>query len=195
NGDVKSRKIQLQTKSGKKFFAIARLQSPTDLKGTALLSIIDKKGEDQWLYTPSNQQVRRIVSVKKAGGILGSELSLQDLNSGDIAGAELQMIRSDSKDIVVEAIPKKGTSPYQKVQTHFSPTQFVPLRTEYFQAQKLVKTVEFTDYKKVGDHLWRAQKIIVKNLKNGRGTELVLSQVKVNQDLKEEDFSVSALKD
>ena len=69
----------------------------------------------------------------------------------------------------------------------------VPVRSEYYVGKKLAKTVEFKDYKKIGD-IWRAQQIDIKKLANNRGTTLTLSDVKVNQGLKASDFSANKLK-
>ena len=56
------------------------------------------------------------------------------------------------------------------------------------------KTVEFLNYKKIGA-VWRAHMLKVKNHMNGRGTEIVLSDIKVNSGLKGDDFTQSNLKE
>lgn len=194
NGEVKTRKIKLQTLRDEKFHALARIESPADIKGTAVLAEISKESENQWLYLPSTKQVRRVVQSKKAGGVLGSELTMEDLNSTAIKGASVKLIKSDAKFYQIEVIPSKGSSVYSRVLNYISASQFVPVRTEYFQGSKLVKSVDFSNYKKING-IFRAHTIKVKNQKNKRGTDLILSNIKVNKGLSKEDFSQNALKD
>lgn len=149
NGDIKTRSLKLQTMRGaKKFFALARIQSPADIKGTAFLSEISSSQENQWLYLPSTKQVRRVVGGKKSAGVLGSELTPDDLNSTAVKGAQTQVVKKDADMIVISVTPKAGTSPYSKVLTSISAKDFVPMKTQYFQKDKVTKTVEFLNYKK-----------------------------------------------
>lgn len=194
NGEIKTRSMKIQTLQGKKFYALVRILAPADIKGTAVLSEIDKQEENQWLYLPSTKQVRRVVNTKKSNGVLGSELSMDDLNSTAIKGSEVRLFQSDATYVSLEVVPKKGKSIYERVLTTISATQHVPVRTEYFQNGQVVKTVQFSNYKKVNDVL-RAHSIKIRNQKSRRGTDLELTEVKINSGLKTTDFTVNALKE
>jgi outer membrane lipoprotein-sorting protein len=150
--------------------------------------------EAQWIYLPSSGQVRRVVTGKTKAGLLGSEISPEDLNSNAIRGARAKLIPSKSSSWVVEVVPPKGTSSYSKAVSHIDKKNYLPSKIEYYVGKKIKKTVEFKDYKKFGN-VFRAQKIEVKNHFNGRRTEVRLSQIKVNSGLKEDDFTQAALKD
>ena len=58
----------------------------------------------------------------------------------------------------------------------------------------LFKNVQFKDYKKI-KNIFRAHQLVVKNHLNGRGTEVIFSNVKVNNGLSAEDFTQSQLKE
>lgn len=193
NGEEKVRELKLKTLKNSKFFAIARIQSPKDLKGTAVLAVVDAESENQWLYLPSSKQVRRVVSGKKSGGLLGSELSLEDLDSTAIKNAKVNLLSKTDKAAVIEIVPQKGTSAYDKVQTSIDMKEFVPLKTLYFQDKKVKKTVEFLNYKKFGK-VWRAQSIRIRNNFNKRGTDLEISKVQIDKNLSEDSFSPNSLK-
>ena len=73
--------MQIKRKFGAKHMTLVRMKSPTDLKGTALLNVIEDGEENQWLYLPSTKQVRRIMgNQNKKAGVLGSELTPEDLD-------------------------------------------------------------------------------------------------------------------
>lgn len=193
NGDVKTRVLQLQSLREKDtYYAMVRVQSPADVKGTAMLAEIKKDQENQWLYLPSTKQVRRVVSTKKSGGVLGSELSPEDLNSAAIQGAMVKVRKKVADRTVLEIRPRRKSSQYSAVLMTVTPDAR-PLRLDYFSGKNAVKTVEFMDYKTL-DGVQRAQKIVIKNLTNKRGTEVFLEDLKVNVDFSESDFSVNALK-
>ena len=68
-------------------------------------------------------------------------------------------------------------------------------KTEYYdQNNKLMKTMSFKNYRKYGNKYWRAHKVEVKNLKEGRGTILSLKSVKLKK-LPDSEFSKRSLGD
>ena len=194
NGETKSRVIDLKTFRKNGFSVIAKIQSPADIKGMGFLGQVKDGKEVQWIYLPSSGQVRRVVTGQTKGGLLGSEISPEDLNSQAIQSSKIQVLKDEAQDWSIELTPAKGTSAYTRVVSQISKKDFLPKKTEYFAGSRLKKTVEFKNYAKFGG-VWRAQQIDVKNHLNGRGTQVRLSQLKINSGLSAADFSQSALKD
>lgn len=193
NGDKKVRKIQLKTmRDGGTYHALARVEGPADIKGTALLAEIKDGNENQWLYLPASHQVRRVVSGKKSSGVLGSELSPEDLNSTALKGASEKLLKKEVKSATVEIKPIKGSSQYSRIVVTLALPLALPLKTEYYIGSKLTKRVEFKDYITLGP-LHRARHLIVHNLENGRSTVVDFSHLVVNQKFEADDFSEAAL--
>jgi outer membrane lipoprotein-sorting protein len=194
DGTKKNRNIEIRRKSGDKHKALVRIQSPADLKGTALLSV----GTDQWLYLPSSKQTRRIVSGKRSSNFMDSELSYEDMGAGAEAGFNSKVLKNEKVNgrdfIVIESTPK-GESSYSKILAYVDAQNFLLGKTEvYDKAGKIVKTTAFSGYKQF-DNVWRAQKLEVKNLQNKRGTTLELSDLKINKGIDDDEFTESALTD
>jgi hypothetical protein len=161
----------------------------------AFLGNVDEEGnEKQWIYLPSSGQVRRLVTGKTKAGLLGSEISPEDLNSEAIKSSSVKLVKTDDKFFWIELVPTLDTSEYSKVITKISKDDYLPKFTAYYIKDKLKKTVSFKDYKKIGP-VYRAQFMNVQNHLNGRSTEVKLSSIKVNSGLKVEDFSQSSLKE
>ncbi len=194
NGETKTRVIDLKTYRKDGFSVIAKIQSPADIKGMGFLGQVKDGKEAQWIYLPSSGQVRRVVTGKTKGGLLGSEISPEDLNSQAIKSSKVKLAKEDAQAWLIELIPAKGSSAYSRVVSQISKKDFLPMKTEYYVGNRLKKTVEFKNYAKLGN-VWRAQEIDVKNHLNGRGTQVRLSQMKINSGLSSSDFSQSALKD
>jgi hypothetical protein len=195
SGEVKVREMDLKTLQLENGFeALVRMTAPIDNKGTALLALIDKGEQRQWIYLPSNKQVRRVASVNKSSGLLGSELSPEDLNPEALKGASVKILKRDASSAVVQLTPAVGTSEYTTAQTTFSIPDCLPQKSEYYKGPALQKTVEFLDYKSF-DNIYRAQKIHIKNVIKNRGTDIELTHIDVNAHLSEKDFTPDALKE
>jgi uncharacterized protein len=195
NGDVKSREMSLQilrTKEG--FKSMIRMISPADVKDTALLAQMEDGKDQEWLYLPSSKQVRRIASNKKSTGILGSELSAEDLDPMAFTGASTTLDKQTADSAQISVTPKPGASEYTKVTTTFSLPDALPRKTEYFKAAALVKTVEYLNYKAFAGNVQRAQSIHILNVAKNRGTDIDFSDINVNPKLAAKDFTPDALK-
>ena len=67
------------------------------------------------------------------------------------------------------------------------------IRDRYYDAKgQAQKRVDFLNYAQI-NNIQRAQKVVIKNLKNKRGTELVLSDIKANSGLSDDAFTQRAL--
>jgi predicted RND superfamily exporter protein len=195
NGEVKSRKMFLKTLRSEGFSVIARIEAPADIKNMAFLGQVDEEGnENQWIYLPSSGKVRRLITGKSKAGLLGSEISPEDLNSEAVKNAKTGLVKTDEEYYWIEVVPAEGTSEYTKVVTRISKKDFLPRFTAYYISDKLKKTIAFKDYKKFGP-VFRAQSMVVQNHLNGRSTEVRLSSMKVNSGLTGDEFTQSALKD
>lgn len=197
DGSTKSREILVQRAGNKQEQRmIARIQSPSDLKGTSLLSVMNKTSENQWLYLPSSKQTRKIVTGdNKEGGILGSELRYEDFNPSVIRRSEISFVRKESRDgrtyDVLQAQPPTG-SQYDKAHVWIQNGSELPVQIEYFQKNERVKSIIFSDYRSVGKVL-RPHKIAIRNLKNKRGTEIEMGNYKVNKGLSMRRLTVESL--
>ena len=196
SGEEKVREMTLQilrTKNGLK--ALVRMTAPPDMKGTALLSEIADGKDQEWLYIPASKQIRRIASSKTSTGVLGSELKMEDLNPMAIKEAKVTLTHTDPQAPQIIVIPAPQTSEYTQIITTFSMPHYLPVKTEYFKGASKEKTVQFLDYKVYADHIYRAQRIEIKNLQKNRGTDLDLTDIKVNAPLSAQKFTPAGLKE
>lgn len=198
DGSVKERSLQIKRKFGEKHMTLVRMKAPADLKGTALLNVIDGAEETQWLYLPSTKQVRRIMGQQnKKAGVLGSELTPEDLDITTVKGSKATLVKEmkvGNQDFaLIEIKSNSNTTEYSKALVLVSLKSSLPARLEYYDKQnKAVKRVDFEKYIQVGG-AYRAQSIKVRNLVNKRGTDLILTNIKSNSGLSEDDFSQRAL--
>jgi len=198
DGSVKERQLHIKRKqSSGKHMTLVKLKKPNDLKGTALLSILENGHEDQWIYLPSTKQTRRVMGHSKKGGVLGSELSAEDLDVSTVKGSKAQFVKQikcgQDSCAVIEVKSETNNTKYSKALLLISLKTSLPQRLEYYNKKNVaIKRVDFENYIQTG-HVFRAQSIRVKNLVNKRGTDLIFSNVKSNSGLSEDEFSQRAL--
>lgn len=196
SGEKKVREMSLKVlRTPKGFKALARMSSPADMKGTAVLTIVEDGTDQEWLYIPTNKQVRRIASSKSSTGVLGSELRMEDLDPTAMKEAKTTLSQKDPQSPVLEVTPSANTSEYSKVLTTFSLPNYLPVKSEYYKNSKLEKTVEFSDYKTFYGNIYRAQKVKIQNVVKNRGTDLDFTDIKVNVPLAASQFTPTALKE
>ncbi|WP_413290727.1 outer membrane lipoprotein-sorting protein [Bdellovibrio sp. HCB337] len=192
-------KIMRLSPNKKEHYVMVRMQTPKDLKGTSLLATYKEGKEEKWLYLPSSKQTRRLAATSsESTAILGSELNTEDFNINTDSSAKniLQKeVNVEGKTFYqVESDVNTVSGNYSKVVSLVSADNFLPTKSECYDKQgKLLKVIDFSDYKKVGSGKWRAGKIKILNVQNNRGTEIALSNIKVDQNLKPSEFTPKAL--
>lgn len=198
DGSEKTREILIKRVGGaKEQRMIARIMAPQDLKGTSLLSIITKNEENQWVYFPSSKQTRKIVTGEQGdNGVLGSELRYDDFNPAVIRKANATLLKTETikgktYDVFEAKLPP-GESPYHKALVWIQNGLDLPLQIEYFVNEEKVKFITFSKYRKVGSVI-RPHRVVIKNLKTNKGTEIQLSQFKINRGLTLDRLSVESL--
>ncbi|PWU19512.1 MAG: hypothetical protein C5B49_05690 [Bdellovibrio sp.] len=197
DGSKKRRELRIQRAAdGGAQRMLARVVKPADLRGSSVLLVTTKEADQQWVYLPSSKQTRKVIVANQKGYILGSELRYEDFNPSVIRRSNVSLLRSEiienkKYDVFQVQIPT-GSSPYESALVWIDPKSEMPIQIEYYLAGEKVKTIEFSNYYRVGK-IWRPGRIAVQNLKNNRGTIIDISDVKINSGLSSEDLSVSAL--
>lgn len=171
--------------------------SPADISGTALLShakILDP--DDQWLFLPDLEKIKRISSKNKSGPFVGSEFAFEDFTAQELNKYSYKFLRqepcpnaADMTCDVVERYPEYERSGYTR--------QIGWTDTEHFQTRKLdfydrrdslIKTLDFKEYKLYEGQFWRAHLMEMKNHKTGKSTDLVYDTYTFDNDLSDRDF-------
>lgn len=191
-------KVWRRSENKKDHALLVRMQRPLDLKGTALLATVKDDQENKWIYLPSNKQTRRLTGESGQGGILGSELSVEDFDFNREQGAENKLkkeyLENGKKFYFIESNVNATSATYSKILSTVSGENFLPIKAEcYDKKGHLLKIIDITNYRQITKEKWRAGNIKIKNIQNNRSTEITLSQIKLNQNLRGSLFTPKAL--
>jgi outer membrane lipoprotein-sorting protein len=179
---------------------ITFFDTPRDVKGTAFLTFNHvNKANDQWLYLPALKRVKRISSRNKSGPFMGSEFSYEDLGSFEVKQYTYNFLRDEmlnGKDCyVIEQTPIDKYSGYTKIISWLDKKEYNAHKVEFYDRKgALLKTLILSDYKKYLNKYWRSNSSIMKNHITYKETEVTTTEINMQVDLNESDFSKTALK-
>lgn len=175
--------------------------SPRDIKGTALLSYAKiHEADDQWLFLPALERVKRIASNNKSGAFVGSEFSYEDITGNEVSKFSwtflgLESCAGNLQCFKLEMHPKYDHSGYSKRITWIDTQHFLQRKTEFYDLKgELLKTQTSSGYQPYLDKFWRADKVEMENHQSGRSTILHFKSYRFKNGFTDSDFSQAVLK-
>lgn len=171
--------------------------SPASEKGTKMLKL-----EGQlWIYSPSTDRIIQISGHLLRQSVMGSDLSYEDMMddrkldevyTATITGNE---VVDNRKTIVLQLVAKVADVAYYSQKMWVDAERFVPLKQElYAKSGQLLKKMELTNVVNIKGR-WFPTKVIYKDmLKDGKGTEFIMSDLQFDQPIPEYQFTKAALK-
>jgi predicted RND superfamily exporter protein/outer membrane lipoprotein-sorting protein len=167
--------------------------TPSDIKGTALLSharILEP--DDQWLFLPALERVKRISSANKSGPFVGSEFAFEDFTALELNKYDYVWVREEAMDgmmmDVIERLPRYENSGYSRQLSWVDQEVFQVRRVEFYDRRGgLLKTLELKDYREYNG-VWRSHRMEMVNHQTGKSTNLVYSDYRFGVGLDDGDF-------
>jgi len=180
--------------------------APSDVKNTAFLTYDyddDNKDDDQWLYLPALKKTKRIASTDKSGSFMGSDFSYSDMTKPDLTDYTYKIVKEKKvakhNTWIIERLPKTEAildeTGYKKSYIFVRQDNFVVVRAMHYLDDGKKKYMNVKKLEKI-EGIWIATEIEMKTTKNKKrlhSTILQFSDVKLNQKLNENQFSVRQL--
>jgi len=183
-------------------WSLARFTGPADIEGVGLLTK-DYPGDenDQWLYLPALDRVRRVSSSRKGGRFVGSDLYFEDLRDREV-GMDRHRLSGEEKvgnlacKVLVSEPVDPDNSVYTKRISWVHPGTLIPLRVDFYQAHSKapVKRLTVKKIKKI-QGFWTVMDSVMEDLESRHSTRISLVAVKYNQGLPDQLFTSQALAD
>jgi outer membrane lipoprotein-sorting protein len=164
---------------------------------TAFLFIENKdRGDDQYMYLPALNVIRRIVGSQKDASFMGSDFTYADLESRDFDDAKHKLLGTKKVGsvscYVVESKPKRET--YSKIVSWIRKADNVFLRIDYYDKRgQLLKVFTTRQVKKIGD-MKVLTRFRLSNKQTKHATVIAVTDIKLRPDLSDDLFTKRALK-
>ena len=189
NGKQSTREASVIQKGKDK--RIFRFTAPSAQAGIAVLSL---PNDIMYLYMPAFGKERRISSSVKSQSFAGTDFSYDDMESVPYSNKYTpKFIKNEGNAHVVELTPKSKKSAYSKIVVKIHKTNYYPIAMDYYdKGNKKIKEASY-QFEKVGKY-WNAKEITITNLKKKHSTKMIMSNVKYDQNLSDDEFTVRKLK-
>jgi len=173
---------------------------PPDNRGTGFLIwdyATDGKPDDLWLYLPSLRQSRRMTTRDQDDAFMGSDLTFADMGKRRLDEDIYTLLGEGEYNkvpcYIVQSVPKEKDSMYSKKISCISKKNWLALKIEYFDRKgERLKTQDIEWQEKEGVYIYK--KMVVKNVQTGHRTIFSITDLRLDNGLRDNELTERALK-
>jgi hypothetical protein len=179
--------------------SVLRFTAPPEVKGVALLIHNHaERASDQWMWTPAIERDRRIALQDRSTRFFGTDFSFEDLEERDVDQYDYTMLGIDTVDGAscwkIQSTPKKSrSSQYTRSIAWIRKDNYTSVRLDNFVKDEVIRRVTSSNLENI-QGIWTARLIEIADVRRGTRTRLSLQQVKYNTLMKEEAFTLQAIR-
>jgi len=179
--------------------AILRFTVPAEVKGVALLVVNHPdRASDQWMWTPAIERDRRIALQDRSTRFFGTDFSFEDLEERDVDQYDYVLLGADAVDGAacwkIASTPKETkSSQYTRSIVWIRKDNYAFARIENYIRDQVVRRLNYSRIENV-QGIWTARQLEMADLRRGSRTRLTLDKLEYNVPMKDEDFTLQALR-
>jgi len=179
--------------------SVIRFTAPAEVKGVALLVFNHAdRASDQWMWTPAVERDRRIALQDRSTRFFGTDFSFEDLEERDVDQYDYTLLGEEAVDGAacwrIQSTPKQSkSSQYTRSIVWIRMDNYVFARIDSYVKDQIVRRVSYADIRNI-QGIWTARETTMMDLRRGSKTRLVLENVEYNVPLKEDRFTLQAIR-
>ena len=179
--------------------AVLRFTAPAEVKGVALLVVNHPdRASDQWMWTPAIERDRRIALQDRSTRFFGTDFSFEDLEERDVDQYDYTLLADETVDGAacwrIQSTPRQTkSSQYTRSIVWIRKDTYALARIENYSKDDVVRRLNYADIRSV-QGIWTARQLEMTDVKRGSRTRLTLDKLEYNVALKDEDFTLQAIR-
>ena len=173
---------------------------PASVQGTRfLVKENENRDDDQWIYLPALDRVRRIAASEGDQSFMGTDFTYDDLKTREVDEDTHELLREESfggrEVYVVESVPKDpDSSQYSKRVQWVAKDIWIPMKVEFYDKnEELLKVLTADELEQV-QGIWTPMENIMENVQTGHSTRMTVDRIRYNEDLNPDLFSTNFLR-
>lgn len=196
-GEERTRQIQQYLKDyndmNKK---IMFFKFPADVRNTAFMNWSyddESRDDDQWIYLPALQKVKRISSDSKSDYFMGSDFTYDDLGERHPGEDTHRIIAEETINgeecYVVESIPVDEDYMYSRTVTWIIKGKWIGLKKEFYdEDEELLKILTVKKYQNISGY-WIVLNTEMHNVQKDHLTRIKLSNLVIDSGISDTQFT------
>lgn len=184
------------------YATLVRFTAPEDVAGTGLLNLDKADGSnEQWLFLPALDRVRRVAGDRKGGRFVGSDIVYEDLQTRRPQSDRHRLVGKETLNGVaceiLESVPVDASSSvYTKRLVWVDPQTAMVMRIDYFDKDPAAPSKRWLLVaRKQIQGIWTVTDSRVTDLTGGHETRLIVENAKYDRKLPAKLFTSQALAD
>ena len=179
--------------------AVLRFVAPAEVKGVALLiANHPDRASDQWMWTPALQRERRIALQDRSTRFFGTDFSFEDLEERDVNQYNYRLMGEETIDGAacwrIESTPSRTkVSQYTKSEVWIRKDTYALAQVESYVKAAVVRRLTYSDFVQQ-QGIWTGRRLEMMDLRRKSRTILTLEKLEYNIALRDEDFTLQALR-
>ena len=179
--------------------AVLRFLTPAEVKGVALLIVNHPdRASDQWMWTPALQRERRIALQDRSTRFFGTDFSFEDLEERDVDQYDYRLLGEEAIDGAqcwhIESTPsQRKISQYTRSEVWIRKDNYALAQVESSIKAEVVRRLRYSEFVQV-QGIWTGRRMEMTDLRRNSRTILMLDKLEYNVPLKDEDFTLQALR-
>lgn len=177
-------------------------REPRDIRGTGLLTHSNRvRDDDQWLFLPAFNRVRRISSSGQSSSFVGSEFSFEDMRAVTVEKFTYLWLGDEpcpgARDLMCWVNERRPTDPdsgYSRIVSWLDQDEYRVWQAQFFDRRNaFLKTLTASSYHQYKNQFWRADLLQMVNHQTGKSTDLAWESFDFDADFGDGDFTTRAL--
>lgn len=179
--------------------AVLTFMEPPEVRGVALLVVNHPdRASDQWMWTPAIQRERRIALQDRSTRFFGTDFSFEDLEERDTEQYDFRAIADETIDGAacwkIEAKPRTGkSSQYTLSYVWVRKDNYAFQLVENYAKGALARRLRYSRIENV-QGIWAGRVLEMTDVRRNSRTVLTLDKLQYNLPMKEERFTLQALR-
>ncbi len=187
-GKVKIRKALLKQK--RPFKTLFLFTYPPSQAGIGTRSL---PGGIVYLYMPAFGKPKKISNLANSGSFSQSDFSTKDMGPRNWSkNYTATILHTNDSAFILKLLPKNQNESYSKLVVTVNKKYYFPQRILYYNLQGNISREANYQYERIGN-LWTARVASMTDFRKGHTTKIINSHIKLNQGLKDDDFTVKQL--
>jgi len=179
--------------------SVLRFTAPAEVKGVALLVVNHSdRSSDQWMWTPAVGRERRIALQDRSQRFFGTDFSFEDMEERDTDQFDYRLLAEETLEGAacwkIESRPRqKKVSQYTHSHVWVRKDNYVVVQIENYKNKDLVRRAKYSNLQRV-QNIWTAQTIEMFDVRQNSRTTLTIEKLQYNVPMKDDDFTLQALR-